>query len=87
MVKNFTIYLEKSFDPQRFMSKFMEKVIHDQETKRQNSPQAIKTQTKEKVNQYAKLVKDMHPPTVSTTKMKEMKVLKESVVNKRIVNK
>ena len=69
------------------MTKFMEQAILEQEIKRHNSPEILKARVKEKISKYAKLVKDMHPPTVSNTKMNQMKIIKESIINTRVVNK
>ena len=85
--KNHKLCLDNEFNPQKFMNKFMERVIKDENQQRKFSPKAEKQLLKEKIDKYSKLVKDMHPPKISDIKKKEMKALRESIVNARISTK
>ena len=84
---SFYEYVDNDFDPNKFMNKFMQRIIQDEEEHRQFSPNSQKQKIKEKIDKFSQLVKDMHPPKISSIKKKEMKALKDSVTNMRIATK
>ena len=69
------------------MSQFLKKVILDEQEQRRTSPKADRDRAKQKAQDYARLIKDLHPPRVSSVKRQEMMALKEAIVNPRDVQK
>ncbi|CAI2360253.1 unnamed protein product [Moneuplotes crassus] len=69
------------------MTKFLKNAIKEQKIKNSASPKRDIQIRKEKLDQYTKLVKDLHPPKVSKLKAKEMKALKDAIINTRARNK
>lgn len=76
----------KNLDQERLMSKFLQRAIKEDKLQRNNSPLAVQQQKREKIDKYCKLVKDLHPPKVSKVKSKEMRALRDAVVNTRVMN-
>lgn len=73
------------YDENRYKTKFYEKAIAEEKIKaeleRENSSHR-KNKT-DKMNNYAKIVKEMHWPTVSPTKRKELEELKSKMGQKK----
>lgn len=70
-------------DERKLMSRFLQKVIKEEQVQRANSPKSVVMKNRQKIDEYARLIKDLHPPKVSKLKKKEMKALKEAIVNPR----
>jgi hypothetical protein len=63
------------------MSKSLRRVMDEDHLKRMNSPLDRKLDTKNKVNKYQKLIKELHIPKLSKSKASEMRILKGKEYN------
>lgn len=72
---------------ENLMTKYLQNAIKEQKEKRHQSPLEDKILIRNKLKEYTKLVKDLHPPVVSQVKVQEMQALKDASTNLRDENK
>ena len=75
-----------SLNKDKLMTKFLKNAIKEQREKNHHSPIINKKNIKAKLDEYTRLVKDLHRPVVSKIKAQEMKVLKEAHINPREIH-
>jgi len=71
------------FDENRYKTKFYEKALEEERAKGSNKgvEEELKKKKQEKMNSYAKIVKEMHWPEISENKRKEIEELKNNMEN------
>ena len=74
---------ESDYDPNRYKSKFMDKIIKDEEQNKAQKDHKVEELSKliKKKENYSKLVLETHKPTISKRKKMEMELIKQNLDN------